>query len=78
MREGVNLAKFSVLCRVDAFVDYVAEVQANSAKEAAAKAYRNAESLVWKPDGTAEFDARLYVTLDDDGFEIDGTQQGDF
>jgi hypothetical protein len=31
----------------------------------------------WEHDQTAEFDDRLYVTLDDDG-NIEATQVGDF
>ena len=29
------MPKFTVLCRVDAFIDYVTEVEANDAEEAA-------------------------------------------
>lgn len=69
---------FQVLRRVDAFVDYVAEVDAPSANEAAARASYDETSLNWTPRSVAQFDARIFVTLDENGEEIDATQQGDF
>ena len=68
---------FKVLCRVDAFIDYVAEVEADDADEAAYLA-KEGPKLEWERDGEAEFDARLYVTLDEHGEPIDSTQCGDF
>jgi hypothetical protein len=72
------MARFQVLRRVDAFVDYVAEIEADSADEAAAKADQNEERYHWAKRGIAQFDSRLFVTLDDSGIEIDSTQRGDF
>ena len=73
------MAKFQVLCRVDAYVDYVAEVEAEDAQEAARTAADDLTSRhKWEERGTQEFDARLYITLDENGDEIDGTQAGDF
>jgi hypothetical protein len=69
---------FSVLCRIDAFADYVAEVEADSAEDAAVLADENHSRYNWVHHQTAEFDARLYVTLDGDGNEIEATQVGDF
>ena len=69
---------FKVLRRVDAFVDYVAEVEAGSADEAAAKADENERRFKWQREGVHQFDARLFVTLDDDGNGIESTQRGDF
>ncbi len=69
---------FQVLRRVDAFVDYVAEVDASSADEAAARANRDETPYKWKRVSVAQFDARLFVALDDDGNEIESTQRGDF
>ena len=69
---------FTVLCRIDAFADYTAEVEADTAEEAAELADENHGDYVWKLDGVAEFDDRTYVTLDADGVEIDSTQVGDF
>lgn len=72
------MPKFQVLRRVDAFVDYIAEVDAESAEDAALKAADAEDSLIWAERGVQQFDARLYIALDKDGCEIDGTQCGDF
>jgi hypothetical protein len=70
--------KFNLLCRVDAYVDYVAEVEADDAEEAAQLANQDFSGrYTWEQHGTQEFDARLYITLDENGDEIDGTQAGD-
>jgi hypothetical protein len=70
--------KFKVLCRIDAYADYVAVVVARNATQAAELAQDNHERYKWQYYQTAEFDDRLYVTLDKDGDEIEGTQVGDF
>ncbi len=75
---GSRLSKFSVLCRIDAFADYVAEVEADDAEEAAVLARENHTDYRWEHSSIQEFDARLYVTLDDAGDEIEHTQIGDF
>jgi hypothetical protein len=69
---------FTVLCRIDAYADYVAEVEADSAEAAAALAQDNHGDYKWEHDQTAEFDARFYVTLDANGVEIERTHIGDF
>jgi len=69
---------FTVLCRIDAYADYVAQVEADNAADAAELAGENHGDYKWEHDQTAEFDDRLYVTLNDDGDEIEGTQVGDF
>ncbi|MBV9993872.1 MAG: hypothetical protein JO127_01540 [Caulobacteraceae bacterium] len=69
---------FTVLCRIDAFADYVAQVDADTAEEAAKLAREDHNHYSWEHDQTAEFDARLYVTLDAEGNEIEATQVGDF
>ena len=69
---------FRVLCRIDAYADYVAEVEADSAEEAAELAETNHEDYKWTYDETAEFDDRFYVTLDENGEEIESTRTGDF
>ena len=48
-----------------------------SAKEAAELADWQPGSYTWEPQGTCEFDARLYVTLDESGAEIESTMVGD-
>ena len=70
------MPKFTVLSRVDAYVDYVAEVEADSAEEAADLAYEGDPSVIWQELGVVEFDARRVVALDDDGEEIEDTARG--
>ena len=69
---------FQVLRRVDAFVDYVAEVEADTPAEAAELAQDNEDDYDWRERGECQFDARLFVTLDDKGSEIAATQVGDY
>jgi hypothetical protein len=68
---------FNVLCRIDAYADYVAEVEADDAEEAAELARENHGDYKWEHDQTAEFDARYYVALDEDGEQIEATRTGD-
>jgi hypothetical protein len=72
------MPKFNVLCRIDAYADYVAEVEADSAEEAAELARADHGAYTWEHDQTAEFDGRFYVTLDAAGDEIESTHTGDF
>lgn len=72
------MPKFKVLRRVDAFADDVAEVEAETAEEAARKASVDERTYEWEETGTHHFDARLFVTLDENGSEIEATQRGDF
>lgn len=67
---------FTVLCRVDAFVDYVVDIEADSAEDAASIAYENDQE--WVQRDVVEFDDRMVVTLDEDGDEIERTKRGDF
>lgn len=68
---------FTVLCQRDAYAIYQAEVVANTAEEAALIAERQHDSQSWSEEPEiAEFDACLYVTLDENGDEIAGTEQG--
>ncbi|MDR3513845.1 MAG: hypothetical protein P4L73_19580 [Caulobacteraceae bacterium] len=69
---------FTVLCRVDAYVDYTAEVEADDAETAAELARENASTYKWEERGPVEFDTRGYVTLDAEGDEIDATRSGYF
>ena len=68
---------FTVLCRIDAYADYVAEVEADDAAEAAELAMDNHGDYKWEHAQTAEFDDRFYVTLDAERNEIDSTHVGD-
>jgi hypothetical protein len=67
---------FTVLSPVDAYVDYVAEVEADSAEEAVHLAYEGDPSVTWLERGVTEFDTRRVVALDDDGEEIEDTARG--
>jgi len=67
---------FNVLCQIDAFANYVAEVEAQTADEAAELAYDNHSDYKWIHDCNQEFDNRIYFTLDTDGVEIESTRQG--
>jgi hypothetical protein len=71
------LPTFTVLCRIDAYADYLAEVEAEDAAEAAELALDEHDNYKWEYRDTAEFDDRFYVTLDDQGDEIDATHVGD-
>jgi hypothetical protein len=65
---------FEVLCRIDAYTDYVAVVEAESAVEAAELASDDHGAYQWEHRSVQEFDDRLYVTLDKGGCEIEGTE----
>jgi hypothetical protein len=69
---------FTVLRRVDAFVNYATQIQAETAQDAAKLALAQDDALNWQETSTSTFDARLFVTLDGNGIEIEATQQGDF
>lgn len=72
------MPKFRVLSRVDAFVDYVAEVEAEDAQAAADIAYEGVQKVIWKKRDVIEFDARRVVTLDSGNEEMEATARGDF
>ncbi len=72
------MPKFAVLCRVDAYVDYVAEVEADDAEAAAYLAKEADGDLKWEARGVVEFDSRGYVALDADGDEIEDSRCGDW
>lgn len=67
---------FTVLSRVDAYVDYITDVEADTAEEAVDLAYDGGPDVVWEPYGVVEFDARRVVALDADGEEIESTVRG--
>ena len=70
----MKLKNYKVLCRIDAYADYVTVVMAESPQDAAELARENHPDYVWEHEHTAEFDACLYVTLDKNGHEIEGTE----
>ena len=69
---------FQVRRRVDAYVDYVANVRAATPQDAASIACDDEGRFRWEEEGPCEFDARLFITLDENGDEIEDTQCGDF
>ncbi len=68
---------FTVLCRLDAYADYLAEVEAEDAEDAARLAEGAHADYKWEHDQTREFDARYYVALDERGNEIEASRTGD-
>jgi hypothetical protein len=72
------MPKFTVVCRIDAYADYVAEVEADNDEDAAEMAWDSHENYIWVSDGTQEIDDRIYMTLDADGEANDGARVGDF
>jgi len=70
------MPRFHVLCRRDAFADYVAEIEADTPEEAADAANSAPWDHEWEERGVVEFDAALFVALDADGNEIEGTETG--
>ena len=78
MLGDAEVPKFTVRRRIDAYVDYVASVEADTPAEAAEIARDNEGDFKWEEEGPCEFDARGFVTLNAKGYEIDGTQVGYF
>ncbi len=67
------MTTFKVLRRVDAWVDYVAEVEAETADEASLKAAQMSEQIAWNRSGFEEFWNARFAVLDDDGSEMPST-----
>lgn len=72
------MARFSVLSRVDAFVDYVAEVEADSPEEAVNLVYDGDVEVKWRNGASPNSRGRHVVALDDEDNEIESTARGDF
>jgi len=70
------MAKFTILSRVDAYVDYTCEVEADDFEEAVDMAYDGDPSIKWVEQGVVEFDARHVVALDKNGDRIDSYSRG--
>ena len=51
------MPRFRILSRIDAYVDYVAEVEADNAEEAVDLAYERLVEIAWEKEGVVEFDA---------------------
>lgn len=69
---------FKVLKRVEAYVDYHIDVEAEDAKSAAEYATAEDDELDWQAGETTEFEESRIVALDDAGNEIEETAFGDF
>ncbi len=67
------MTKFKVLRRVDAWVDYVVEVQAETPVEASLAACQVSEQLSWERVGSEEFWNARFAVLDDEGAEMPET-----
>ena len=65
---------FIVRRRVDAYVSYVAEVRARSPRNAAELASEDEAAYAWQEEATDEFDARVFIALDEQGFELEATE----
>lgn len=67
---------FRVLSRVDAYVDYTCEVEADSAEEAVDLVYEGHVKVTWESHGVTEFDAVRMSAIDHDWNDIDGYTRG--
>lgn len=67
---------FTLLSRVDAYVDYEAEVEADSAQEAVDLVYEGFLPVRWRRVGVTEFDAVRLSAIDENGNDIDGYTRG--
>lgn len=70
------MPKFTILSRVDAYVDYTCEVEADDLEAAVDLAWDGDPSIRWTEQGVVEFDARHVVALDANGEEIKGYSRG--
>jgi hypothetical protein len=73
-----SMPKFTILSRKDAFVDYLAEVEAETPEAAVSLVYDGKLEVEWEEHGVVEFDAVHMVALDDNGLEIESTARGKF
>ena len=69
------MAKFRVLRRVDAWIDYIVEIDADNPDEAARAAHRCPALFAWVRAGEEEFPNTLFVALDEQGCELAQTQR---
>lgn len=75
---GELMPRFRVRRQQDAFVEYVAEVEAPDAQAAADAAYEHPDQYKWEREGVSQYDACRVVALDDDDQEIESTVRGKF
>lgn len=70
------MPRFTVQSRVDAYVDYTTEVEADSAEEAVDLVYEGLVPVTWTHHGVVEFDAVRMSAIDAEGEDIDGYSRG--
>lgn len=70
------MPKYKILSRVDAYVDYTCEVEADDAEEAVDLVYEGYADVKWERVGTVECDAVRMSAVDEDGADIDGYTRG--
>ena len=70
------MPRFTILSRVDAYVDYTCTVTARSAEEAVDLVYDGWAKVKWKKRDVVEFDAVRMSAIDADGEDIDGYTRG--
>lgn len=70
------MPKFTILSRVDAWVDYTCTVTAGSAEEAVDLVYEGRVDVTWEKQDVVEFDAVRMSAIDADGEDIDGYTRG--
>lgn len=67
---------FTILSRVDAYVDYTCEVEAGSAEEAVDLVFNGDVPVTWDKQGVVEFDAVRMSAINEQGDDIDGYTRG--
>ena len=67
---------YTILSRVDAYVDYTCNVEADSAEEAVDQIYEGLVPVTWDRQGVVEFDAVRMSAVDERGEDIDGYTRG--
>ena len=67
---------FTILSRVDAYVDYTCKLKARSAEEAVDLVYEGLVDVTWEREGIVEFDAVRMSAVDRHGEDIDGYTRG--
>lgn len=70
------MPRFTILSRVDAWVDYTCKVEAASAEEAVDLVYEGRVPVEWTHQGVVEFDAVRMSAIDKNGEDIDGYTRG--
>lgn len=67
---------FTILSRVDAYVDYTCDVEADTAEEAVDRVYSGDVGVEWKHQGVIEFNAVRMSAIDENGDDIGDYRRG--